>query len=81
MRTNNNLEVDLIVEKGGYLFPYEFKLPKTPDRSMASPIERFINLFGKLHIRKGAIVSLCEETMELTAGVSLKTVDDFLSKL
>jgi len=64
IRTNNNLEVDLLVEESFQtLIPVEIKLNKTPSLAMGSNISRFRKLFDRFDIKKGMIVSLTEESV------------------
>jgi predicted AAA+ superfamily ATPase len=81
LRTHNGVEVDLIIEQKGTVFPLEIKLTKTPNRKMAEPIERFKKIFSKLDVRKGKIISLSEEEMLLSKDVSLQGLHSLLSEL
>lgn len=82
LRTNNNLEVDLLVEEAaGKLTPFEIKLGKTPSVAMASNIERFRKTFGNLDIGDGAVVCLADTSVPLARGVSALTFDDYLERL
>jgi predicted AAA+ superfamily ATPase len=81
LRTHNRLEIDLIVERGMVLYPIEIKLSKTPNIKMASPIQRFKKLFGKLEIAEGRIVSLSEEEMKISRDVSVQTLDNYIKWL
>ena len=82
LRTNNNLEVDLLIEENAItLFPIEIKLSKTPRSAMASGIERFMSLFPKLDIQKGRLLTLSEENMAVTRNVSTEKFDDYISWL
>lgn len=81
VRTHNALEIDLIAEKNGKLYPVEFKLTKTPTLRMGDPILRFKKLFSKLSIMPGRIVSLCDENIAMTKDLSVDTLDDYLQWL
>ena len=81
IRTHNGLEVDLVFEKAGDLYPFEIKLSKTPKLSMAVPLERFMKIFYKLNIKKAVIISLSEENAPLTKNVSTKGVFSYLGDL
>lgn len=82
LRTNNNLEVDLLIEERYMtLFPIEIKLTKTPHSAMASGIQRFMDLFPKLDIHKGRLLTLSEDNMAVTRNVSVEKFDDYISWL
>ena len=81
VHTNNQLEVDLLLEKGNQITPFEIKLSKTPNLKMAKQIERFRNLFSDLVINEGYILSLAEENIKLTNQLSVLKFTDYLAKL
>jgi predicted AAA+ superfamily ATPase len=82
LRTNNNLEIDLLIEASfETLLPIEMKLSKTPSLSMGSNISRFKKLFSRLKISDGRIVSLAEESTPLSSDVSVVTLDDYLQQV
>ncbi len=70
LRTSNRLEVDLLIEEHQHIWPVEIKLSSTPNVGMAKTIERFKNLFPKLDIRPGYLVSLSDEKTPLTQNVT-----------
>lgn len=81
LRTHNNIEIDLIIEKNLQLYPFEIKLTKTPNVGMASPIERFKKIFSKLKINTGSVISISEENVALTKNVSVINMDSYLRQL
>ena len=81
LRTHNNVEVDLIIENNLELYPFEFKLSKTPNMNFAGPIEKFRKIFSKLKINKGKIVSLSEQDMPLTENVSIVNINSYLKNI
>jgi len=81
LRTHNELEVDLIIEKNMQIFPFEIKLTKTANTNMAEPIERFRKIFSKLDIMPGKIICLSEEEELLTPNVSIQPLDSYLKWL
>lgn len=81
LRTHNNVEIDLIIEKSLQLYPFEIKLTKTPNLGMAGPIEKFMKIFSKLTINKGRIISLSEQDMPLTEQTSVIKLDSYLKEL
>ena len=80
LRTHNQLEIDLIVEKHLGIIPIEIKLSKTPNIGMANSIERFMKLFSGLKIQPGIIVSLADETIPLTTNVTTLSIESLLEK-
>ena len=78
LRTHNNVEVDLIIEKNMQIFPFEIKLSKTPNINMAKPIGRFKKIFSKLNIMPGKIICLSEEEGYLTSDASIESLDSYL---
>ena len=81
LRTHNNVEVDLIMEKNFQVFPFEIKLTKTPNIGMSKPLERFKANFSKLRINDSKIISLCEQDIPLTKNVSVLNFDSYLKSL
>jgi len=81
IRTHNNLEVDLLIEKDGFLYPCEIKLNMTPRLSDASNIARLKAVFNKLPIKSGRILSLSDTTFPLTKDLSVVSFDDYIDWL
>ncbi|HDL17918.1 MAG TPA: ATP-binding protein [Bacteroidetes bacterium] len=81
LRTHNQLEIDLIIEKYPEIIPVEIKLSKTLNTGMANPIERFIKLFPALNIQSGIIVSLADETIPLTRHITALSLESFLKQM
>ncbi len=82
LRTNNGLEVDLIIETQTLtVFPLEIKLTKTPKRSMISNIERFRTIFSRLKIEQGRLLCLSDEQIPLTRKDSVEPLETYLDWL
>ncbi len=82
IRTNNGLEVDLIIERSFQeLIPVEIKLNKTPGVSMAGNIIKLKRLFNGLSFSDGFILSLAEKSVPLKDDVSVITLEDYLEKI
>jgi predicted AAA+ superfamily ATPase len=80
LRTHNQLEIDLLIEKAFQtLIPVEFKLSKTPHPAMGSSLERFKKLFPSWNIEPGFLLSLSEESFPLTPNFQVKPLNEFLS--
>ena len=78
IRTNNSLEVDLIIETAYQtIFPIEIKLTKTVKSAMALPIEKINRIFPKLNFQKGRVISLSKSQTKLTSFVSNQNLDDY----
>lgn len=81
LRTHNGLEIDLLIEKGGILYPFEIKLTKTLSLGYARPIERFKKLFSKLAIAEGRIISLSDEEFLLSRNLYAQSINGYLEWL
>jgi len=81
VRTHNQLEIDLIIEKHLEIVPIEIKLSKTLNVGMARSIERFLKLFPNLNIHPGHIVSLADETVRITKNVTSLSIESYIEKL
>ena len=78
VRTQNDLEVDLIIESGLRVTPIEIKLTRSPAIRMAASILRFKTVFSKLNILPGRLVCLADEDGILQTDVSIQTLDHYL---
>ncbi len=81
VKTHNGLEMDLMVQIGTSLYPFEIKLSRTVNVGMATPIERFMTLFAKLRSEPAKIISLYDEEMRLTKTVSVQSVSAYIDWL
>lgn len=84
LRTHNQLEIDIIIEQNMMLYPIEIKLSKTLNVRMAKPIEQFRNLFNTLNIQPGIIISIAEDTIQISRNVTVQSVTrlhDILTKI
>lgn len=78
IRTHNGLEIDLLIERDGILYPIEFKMSKTITIGMATPIERVRRLFSKLNIAGGKIISLSDKDIPLSKDVFVQSMNNYL---
>jgi len=69
IRTHNNLEVDLIIEKDMEIYPCEIKMRMTPRMEDALNIIRLRETFNKLNIGTGRIISLNDETFVMKKNI------------
>ncbi len=79
LRTHNNVEVDLLIEKNMQIFPFEIKLSKSPNVEMTKSLRRFKKIFSGLRIKQGGIISLSEEEGLLQKDISLQPLDKYLN--
>lgn len=83
-RTNNGLEIDIIIEeRAGVIRPCEVKLTKTPNSNMVNSIERLrgLNKSKKISILDGCVVSLIDKSFPLTKNSRAYNLKEFLQKL
>ena len=79
LRTRGQLEVDLIVEGLDHRpQPFELKLSKTPRAAMATGLKRFADLSPDPQPHPGRLVSLSEEAVPLSRGITAVPVGVFL---
>ncbi len=78
LRTHNDVEIDLIIEKNMQIFPFEIKLSKSPNINMGRPIERFKKIFSKLDIMPGRIICLSDEDISLTRDIKAQSFNSYL---
>lgn len=69
LNTNNNLEIDLLIELQTKLFSFELKLISTPKMSMSKHIEKFLTTFDKLNPQKGKIVCNIDKSIPISQNV------------
>jgi predicted AAA+ superfamily ATPase len=67
-RSNDGLEVDLIIRIENKLFPVEIKLTATPTSKHLEPLNKFAVLAGKDIVDKGIIVCRVEKTRPMPRG-------------
>ncbi len=60
-RSAGGAEVDLVLERDGVLYPFEFKLTAAPNRRMASGLEAFRQAHGHLRVATGALICAVEQ--------------------
>lgn len=60
-RSAGGAEVDLVLERDGVLYPFEFKLTAAPNRRMASGLEAFQQAHGHLRVTIGALICAVEQ--------------------
>ncbi|MBI1883584.1 MAG: ATP-binding protein [Chlamydiae bacterium] len=80
-RTSIGLEVDLLMEEGGRVYPVECKLAKTVRSSMAETLEKFVSSLPQERVGKGRVVCLCEESISFSHNVSFMNGLDYFKNL
>jgi hypothetical protein len=82
IRTSNGLEVDLLIElTAGSLIPVEIKLTKTPTSQLVRAMTAFRESFSQLGPAPGILLSLTEQTRQLTREVTAVTLDEYFDRL
>ncbi|MFH0993990.1 MAG: DUF4143 domain-containing protein [Pseudomonadota bacterium] len=82
LRTNNGLEVDLIIEGSGLRpLPVEIKLSRTPSASLASDLTRYVALFADAKPEEGLLLCLADGQRQISRGVTAIGVIEYLDTL
>lgn len=82
LRTNNKLEIDIIIETSfNTIIPIEVKLNTTPKKEFLNNIHRFENLFGEnLKIFEKYVISPTEEEYVLDKNSYFTNIQKFLEE-
>jgi predicted AAA+ superfamily ATPase len=79
VRTNNGLEVDLIIEGiNQRALPVEIKLSRTPTPALASGLTRYAALFEKTDPEDGLLLCLADGKRALCRGVTSIGIEEYL---
>jgi predicted AAA+ superfamily ATPase len=82
LRTNNGLEVDLIIEGASLRpLPVEIKLSRTPSAGLAAGIIRFNTLFAETRPEDGLLLCLADGERPLCRGVTAIGLQEYLGRL
>lgn len=82
VRTNNGLEVDLIIEGPNLRpLPVEIKLSRTPTLALASGLNRYASLFAKADPEDGLLLCLADGERPICRGVTAMGVEEYLQML
>ncbi len=82
LRTNNGLEVDMIIEGSGlHPLPVEIKLSRTPSASLASGLTRYAALFADAKPEAGLLLCLADGRRQISRGVTAIGVIEYLDTL
>ncbi len=82
LRTKSGFEIDLVVESDkGALYPFEFKISKTPKPVMADALEHFIEKLEPDKAMDGALVSLSADEWLLKRRVTAISIFKFAENL
>jgi len=82
LRTNNGLEIDLIIRaNGGRLYPFEVKMTQTPNAFMAGAFHKYKSLFPKLRIAPGRIIYLGAQNIQLSRDSWAVSFDSYMDLL
>ena len=66
-RTQNKVEVDLIIQRHNEMIPIEIKFTKTPSKSMARSVNNFLKDYN---LEKGYLVSISDDKTNLYENVT-----------
>lgn len=82
VRTNNGLEVDLIIEGPNLRpLPVEIKLSRTPAAAMASGLTRYASLFAQAAPENGLLLCLADGERPLCRSVTSMGMEEYLHML
>ncbi len=82
LRTNNGLEVDLIIEGTNLRpLPVEIKLSRTPTAALAGGLTRYAALFAKVEPEDGFLLCLADGERPVCRGVTAIGVEKYLQIL
>lgn len=82
LRTNNGLEVDMIIElQNQQTIPVEIKLSRTPTAALAAGLTRFASLFAKTSPEEGFLLCLADGEGPVCRGVTTIGVEKYLRML
>ena len=72
----------MIVDQGAMgLLAFEIKFTKTPKKKMASNLGQFRKNFPKLNVINSNVVTLNDDDIQLTKGVSSLGINSYLNQL
>jgi predicted AAA+ superfamily ATPase len=82
LRTNNGLEVDLIIElQNEMTLPVEIKLSRTPTAALATGLTRYASLFAIANPVDGLLLCLADGERPVCRGVTAIGVEEYLRML
>jgi predicted AAA+ superfamily ATPase len=82
VRTNNGLEVDLIIEGNNLrMLPVEIKLSRTPTAAQSSGLTRYASLFAQADPEDGLLLCLADGERQICRGVTAIGVEEYLRML
>jgi len=82
LRTNNGLEVDLIIEGSNLRpLPVEIKFSRTPTAALAAGLTRYASLFAKAEPEDGFLLCLADGERPICRGVTATGVENYLQIL
>jgi len=78
LRTRKGMEIDLIMEKGSKLYPFEIKLTKSPKSGMVAAFETLRKTSLGIRVAGGKLVCLIRDSLPLTDNaVAINMIDYF----
>ena len=83
LRTSNNQEIDLLIQSGEKIYPFEIKISKTPKPAMVKSIQSITKLFPGLNMQRANLICMTEKAFPLTKdanAINFQEYLDFLGK-
>lgn len=83
LRTSNNQEIDLLIQSGEKIYPFEIKITKTPKPAMVKSIQSIKKLFPGLNMQRANLICMTEKAFPLIKdanAINFQEYLDFLSK-
>ena len=77
-RTSGGGEVDLLVDTGSGLIPFEIKLHSSPTRSL---VKGLVNCLADLRLPQGYVIYPGDETYSMGAGITALPAAELLSSI
>ncbi len=81
IRTSNQQEIDLLIQNGNVMLPFEIKLTKSPKTSMLKGITSLKKLFPRLNLQKSNLICLVDNGFPLDSGSDVVNLQEYLEFL
>ncbi len=81
LRTSNNQEIDLLIQSGDKIYPFEIKVTKTPKPAMLKSIDSIKILFPKMNIQKAHLICMIDKGFPITKDANVINLDEYLNLL
>lgn len=81
LRTSNNQEIDLLIQAGDKLYPFEIKLSKMPKPEMLKPIETIRTIFPKMNLQKTHLICMVDKGFPIGKEAAVINLEEFFKLL